>query len=114
MARFLAMAVLKQAWLCSSGLTKTFHFMARFLAMAELKQAWLCSSGLMKTLDYLVQKLCRFFARNRVRKGGTTGAERRKWSEGRGVRHLSSCDSLPFEARKLRDRVAKGKVLSLD
>ena len=65
-------------------------------------------------LDYLVQKLCRFFARNRVRKGGTTGAERRKWSEGRGVRHLSSYDSLPFEARKLRDRVAKGKVLSLD
>ena len=36
-ANFLAMAELKQAWLCSSGLTKTFHFMARFLAMAELK-----------------------------------------------------------------------------
>ena len=61
-----------------------------------------------------MQKLCRFFARNRVRKGDATGAERRKWSEERGVRHLSSCDSLPFEARKLRDRVAKGKVLSLD
>ena len=30
-ARFLAMTKLKQAWLCSSGLTKTFHFMARFL-----------------------------------------------------------------------------------
>ena len=30
-ARFLAMAKLKQTWLCSSGLTKTFHFMARFL-----------------------------------------------------------------------------------
>ena len=39
MAPFLAMAKLKQAWLCSSGLTKTFHFMAPFLAMAELKQA---------------------------------------------------------------------------
>ena len=38
-APFLAMAELKQAWLCSSGLTKTFHFMAPFLAMAELKQA---------------------------------------------------------------------------
>ena len=33
------MAKLKQAWLCSSGLTKRFHFMAPFLAMAELKQA---------------------------------------------------------------------------
>ena len=30
-ARFLAMAELKQAWLCSSGLTKTFLFKARFL-----------------------------------------------------------------------------------
>ena len=50
MARFLAMAKLKQAWLCSSGLTKTFYFIAPFLAMAELKQAWLCSSGLTKTL----------------------------------------------------------------
>ena len=27
-----------------------FHFMAPFLAMAKLKQAWLCSSGLTKTL----------------------------------------------------------------
>ena len=33
-AHFLAMAKLKQAWLCSSGLTKMFHFMAHFLAMA--------------------------------------------------------------------------------
>ena len=46
---FLAMAELKQAWLCSSGLTKTFLFKALFLAMANLKQAWLCSSGLTKT-----------------------------------------------------------------
>ncbi len=53
MARFLAMAELKQAWLCSFGLTKTFHFMARFLAMAELKQAWLCSSGLTKTFFFI-------------------------------------------------------------
>ena len=29
-ARFLAKAKLKQAWLCSSGLTKTFLFMALF------------------------------------------------------------------------------------
>ena len=36
---FMAMTKLKQAWLCSSGLTKRFHFMAPFLAMAELKQA---------------------------------------------------------------------------
>ena len=43
-ARFLAMAKLKQAWLCSSGLTKTFLFKAPFLAMAELKQA--CSAHL--------------------------------------------------------------------
>ncbi len=43
-ARFLAKAKLKQAWLCSSGLTKTFLFKARFLAMAELKQA--CSAHL--------------------------------------------------------------------
>ena len=43
-APFLAMANLKQAWLCSSGLTKTFLFKARFLAMAELKQA--CSAHL--------------------------------------------------------------------
>ena len=49
MAPFLAMAKLKQAWLCASGLTKKFHFMARFLAMAKLKQAWLCSFGLTKT-----------------------------------------------------------------
>ena len=49
MAPFLAMAKLKQAWLCSSGLTKTFHIMAHFLAMAKLKQTWLCSSGLTKT-----------------------------------------------------------------
>ena len=49
-ARFLAMANLKQAWLCSSGLTKTLYFIAPFLAMAKLKQAWLCSSGLTKTL----------------------------------------------------------------
>ena len=48
-APFLAMANLKQAWLCSSGLTKTFLFKALFLAMANLKQAWLCSSGLTKT-----------------------------------------------------------------
>jgi len=48
MAPFLAMAKLKQAWLCSSGLTKTFYFIAPFLAMAKLKQAWLCSSGLTK------------------------------------------------------------------
>ena len=27
---------------------KKFHFMAPFLAMAKLKQAWLCSSGLTK------------------------------------------------------------------
>ena len=47
---FMAMTKLKQAWLCSSGLTKRFHFMAPFLAMAKLKQAWLCSSGLTKTL----------------------------------------------------------------
>ena len=51
MAPFLAMAELKRALFCSSGLTKTFHFMARFLAMAELKQASLCSSGLTKTLE---------------------------------------------------------------
>ncbi len=43
-APFLAMAKLKQAWLCSSGLTKTFLFKAPFLAMAELKQA--CSAHL--------------------------------------------------------------------
>ena len=43
-APFLAMAKLKQAWLCSSGLTKTFLFKARYLAMAELKQA--CSAHL--------------------------------------------------------------------
>jgi hypothetical protein len=48
MAPFLAMAKLKQAWLCSSGLTKTFYFIAHFLAMAKLKQAWFCSSGLTK------------------------------------------------------------------
>ena len=48
-APFLAMAELKQAWLCSSGLTKTFLFKALFLDMANLKQAWLCSSGLTKT-----------------------------------------------------------------
>ena len=48
-APFLAMAEFKQAWLCSSGLTKTFLFKALFLAMANLKQAWLCSSGLTKT-----------------------------------------------------------------
>ena len=46
---FMAMAKLKQAWLCPSGLMKRFHFMAPFLAMAKLKQAWLCSSGLTKT-----------------------------------------------------------------
>ena len=61
MARFLAMAKLKQAWLCSSGLTKTFHFMARFLAMAKLKQAWLCSSGLTKTFVFLLFTLCLIF-----------------------------------------------------
>ena len=33
-APFLAMAELKQAWFCSSGLTKTFLFKAIFLAMA--------------------------------------------------------------------------------
>ena len=49
-ARFLAKAKLKQAWLCSSGLTKTLYLIARFLAMAKLKQAWLCSSGLTKML----------------------------------------------------------------
>ena len=43
-APFLAMAKFKQAWLCSSGLTKTFLFKAPFLAMAELKQA--CSAHL--------------------------------------------------------------------
>ena len=43
-ARFLAMAELKQAWLCLSGLTKTLYLIARFLAMAELKQA--CSAHL--------------------------------------------------------------------
>ena len=43
-APFLAMANLKQAWLCSSGLTKTLYFIARFLAMANLKQA--CSAHL--------------------------------------------------------------------
>ena len=48
-APFLAMAKLKQAWLCPSVLTKTFYFMAPFLAMAKLKQAWLCPSGLTKT-----------------------------------------------------------------
>ena len=52
MAPFLAMAKLKQAWLCSSGLTKTFYFIAPFLAMAKLKQAWLCSSGLTKTFFF--------------------------------------------------------------
>ncbi len=31
------------------GAFYSFHFMARFLAMAKLKQAWLCSSGLTKT-----------------------------------------------------------------
>ena len=33
-AHFLAMAQIKQAWLCSSGLTKMFYFIAPFLAMA--------------------------------------------------------------------------------
>ena len=37
MARFLAMAELKRALFCSSGLTKTLDFILRFLAMAELK-----------------------------------------------------------------------------
>ena len=54
MAPFLAMAKLKQAWLCPSGLTKTFYFIAPFLAMAKLKQAWLCSSGLTKTFHLKV------------------------------------------------------------
>ena len=54
MAPFLAMANLKQAWLCSSVLTKTFYFIAHFLAMAKLKQAWLCSSGLTKTFHLKV------------------------------------------------------------
>jgi hypothetical protein len=31
---------------------ETFHFMAPFLAMAKLKQAWLCSSGLTKTFVF--------------------------------------------------------------
>ena len=57
-APFLAMAELKQAWLCSSGLTKRFHFMAPFLAMAELKQAWLCSSGLTKRFSYFSMARC--------------------------------------------------------
>ena len=30
-----------------------FHFMARFLAMAEFKQAWLCSFGLTKTFVFI-------------------------------------------------------------
>ena len=36
-APFLAMAELKRALFCSSGLTKTFHFTAPLLAMAEFK-----------------------------------------------------------------------------
>ena len=32
-----------------------FHFMAPFLAMAKLKQAWLCSSGLTKTFVKMSQ-----------------------------------------------------------
>ncbi|MFW5535495.1 MAG: hypothetical protein ACOCOU_07980, partial [Prevotella sp.] len=48
--RFLAMAEIKQACLCSFGLTKTLDFILRFLAMAEIKQACLCSFGLTKTL----------------------------------------------------------------
>jgi hypothetical protein len=47
--RFLAMAELMQASLCSFGLTKTLYFILRFLAMAELMQASLCSFGLTKT-----------------------------------------------------------------
>ena len=30
-----------------------FHFMARFLAMAKLKQAWLCSSVLTKKFLFI-------------------------------------------------------------
>ena len=30
-----------------------FHFMAPFLAMAKLKQAWLCPSGLTKTFHFI-------------------------------------------------------------
>jgi len=51
--RFLAMAELMQASLCSFGLTKTLNFILCFLAMAELMQASLCSFGLTKTFRSL-------------------------------------------------------------
>ena len=50
------MAKLKQAWLCSSGLTKTFHFMAPFLAMAELKQALFLLIWLNENVENVVSK----------------------------------------------------------
>jgi hypothetical protein len=36
-------------------LTKTLDFILRFLAMAELEQAWLCSSGLRKRSLFMHQ-----------------------------------------------------------
>ena len=51
---FLAMAMLKQVWHCSSGLTKALDFILPFLAMAMLKQVWHCSSGLTKALDFIL------------------------------------------------------------
>ena len=40
---------------------KTFYFIAPFLAMAKLKQAWLCSSGLTKTFYFKHAKVYVFF-----------------------------------------------------
>ena len=69
------MAKLKQVWLCSFGLTKTFVFNRRFLAMAKLKQVWLCSFGLTKTFKIFQtpgQKLYPW-------KGGRTGPPLLQW-----------------------------------
>ena len=50
------MAELEQARFCSSGLTKTFHFMAPFLAMAELKQALFLLIWLNENVENVVSK----------------------------------------------------------